>query len=248
MFRPSLLHAAKIRPRRPEIIVHGMKSEVADTTGRPSSPPPLPPEDAQTKPPPSLVPSDVARKHPWRCTCGSSIKRMGSAKNGFGGKGTEKKRTTCAGRGRGRGGAGEDGIGRLWRSASASGRFALGFSRSGGGSVGAGGGVGVSVAMYVAVAVGLCASVGVGDTINRRHLGSSHGDNGLGGCIASLSPLRSRLLVRCEIEGDEQQQVRAEDGASGNGGKLFTGALSYVGHVRKVSRCEIGVGGEVHEA
>lgn len=56
------------------------------------------------------------------------------------------------------------------------------------------------------------------------------------------------LLVGGEVEGDEENQVRAEDANASKGSKLLTSALASIGHVGEVGRGEVGVRGEVDEA
>ena len=60
--------------------------------------------------------------------------------------------------------------------------------------------------------------------------------------------LATRLLVRGGVEGDEENQVRSEDGNTRERSKLLTGALTSVGHEGEVGRGEVGVGREVDEA
>jgi len=66
-------------------------------------------------------------------------------------------------------------------------------------------------------------------------------------CLAARWAL-AVLLVRCDVEGDEEQQVGADDAHAGERGKLLAGALAGVRHPLEVGRGEIGVGGEVDEA
>jgi hypothetical protein len=56
------------------------------------------------------------------------------------------------------------------------------------------------------------------------------------------------LLVGCGVEGEEEKEVRAENGHTSEGGELLTGADTHVGHVGEVSEGEVGVRGEVNEA
>ena len=60
--------------------------------------------------------------------------------------------------------------------------------------------------------------------------------------------LRHRLLVRGEVEGEEEEQVRRDDADARNGGELLARAFAHVGHVRPVGAGEVGPGGEVDEA
>jgi hypothetical protein len=56
------------------------------------------------------------------------------------------------------------------------------------------------------------------------------------------------LLVRGEVEGEEEEEVRSDDADTGNGSKLLASALAHVGHVGPVGAGEIGVRRKVDEA
>jgi hypothetical protein len=105
---------------------------------------------------------------------------------------------------------------------------AVGLGASGGGTVG--------LAVGAAVAGGL----GVREV----------GEGSLAHAAKRLASrlLATRLLVRGGVEGDEENQVRAEDGNTRERGELLTGALASVGHPGEVGRGEVGVGREVDEA
>lgn len=72
-----------------------------------------------------------------------------------------------------------------------------------------------------------------------------HLDQGAGGPAATLG---NRLLVRSEVEADEEEEVRGDDDHSRNGGKLLTSALAQVGELGEVSAGEVGPRSEVDEA
>jgi hypothetical protein len=55
------------------------------------------------------------------------------------------------------------------------------------------------------------------------------------------------LLVGGEVEGDEQNEVRADGNDTGESSKLLARALSSVGHPGEVGRGEVGIRGEVDE-
>jgi hypothetical protein len=55
------------------------------------------------------------------------------------------------------------------------------------------------------------------------------------------------LLVRGEVEGEEEEQVRCDDTDTGDGGELLTSTLAHVGNVRPVGAGEVGEGCEVDE-
>lgn len=56
------------------------------------------------------------------------------------------------------------------------------------------------------------------------------------------------LLVGSQVEGDEEDEVGAQDDDARKGSKLLTGTLSSVGHPGPVGRGEVGVRGEVDKA
>jgi hypothetical protein len=58
----------------------------------------------------------------------------------------------------------------------------------------------------------------------------------------------SLLLVRGEVEQDEENQVGADDNNSSQGSELLSGALAIAGHPREVCRNEVSVGCKVDEA
>ena len=60
--------------------------------------------------------------------------------------------------------------------------------------------------------------------------------------------LGHRLLVRGEVEGEEEEEVRRDDADAGDGGEFFAGALAHVWHFGPVGAGEVGVGCEVDEA
>ena len=62
------------------------------------------------------------------------------------------------------------------------------------------------------------------------------------------SGLLAVLLVGSEVERDEEDQVRAENGDTREGRKLLTSALASIGHPGEVGGSEVGVGGEVDKA
>ena len=84
---------------------------------------------------------------------------------------------------------------------------------------------------------------GIQDGLSIRERGLAHPTNGL----ATAGAL-AILLVRGEVERDEEEQVRAEDSNSGEGGKLFACTLAHAGKVVEVGRDEVRPRGEVDEA
>lgn len=110
----------------------------------------------------------------------------------------------------------------------------LSLSGSGSRAVGLGSG-------SLSAAVGVAGN-GLGNVVRVRERSLAHTPEGL----ASLR--LAALLVGREIEGDEEDEVRAEDTNTSEGGKLLTCALASVRHPGPVGRGEVGVGGEVDEA
>lgn len=91
------------------------------------------------------------------------------------------------------------------------------------------------------VAVGLGAGGG-GD------LEVPHVDQGLLASVAARTANFGGLVVCGNVEGDEEEQVRGDDGNTGESGELLTSALAHVGSPWEVDRGEVRVGGEVDEA
>ena len=97
-------------------------------------------------------------------------------------------------------------------------------------------------------------AVGLAVRLSRRELAVRDGcDVGELGVLEGARGLAARralavLLVRRDVEGDEEQEVGAEDAHAGEGGELLARALAGVGHPLEVGRGEVGVGGEVDEA
>lgn len=79
--------------------------------------------------------------------------------------------------------------------------------------------------------------------VGKRSLG--HAAQGLAGGRAGLLGV---LLVGGEVEGDEENQVRAEGDDTREGSELLAGALAGVGEPGPVRGGEVGVRGEVDEA
>jgi hypothetical protein len=74
--------------------------------------------------------------------------------------------------------------------------------------------------------------------VDQRLLaGVAAGTSGLGG-----------LVVGGNVEGDEQDQVGADDADTSQGSEFLTGTLAHVGEPGEVGGGEVGVRGEVDEA
>ena len=93
------------------------------------------------------------------------------------------------------------------------------------------------------IAIGV-AVAGQSRAVNRvRQRGLAHPPHGL----APARPL-AVLLVRGEVERDEEEEVRAEDDDARDGSELLTRALASIGEPRPVGRGEVGPRREVHKA
>lgn len=86
-------------------------------------------------------------------------------------------------------------------------------------------------------------AAGVHDGLGVGERGLAHPTNRL----ATAGTL-AILLVGGEVERDEEEEVRAQDSYSGEGGKLFARALAHAGEVVEVGRDEVCPRGEVDEA
>lgn len=67
-------------------------------------------------------------------------------------------------------------------------------------------------------------------------------------CSLASSGSPAVLLVCRNVETNEQKQVRADDGHTGESSELLAGALSVVREVGEVRRGEVGPAGKVDEA
>ena len=82
---------------------------------------------------------------------------------------------------------------------------------------------------------------------NRGYLQIPHVDSSLLRSVPPGPALLTGLLVRCEVEGDEEEEVRAENAHTSERGKFLASAFTAVWQVGKVGGCEISVRGEVDE-
>lgn len=74
------------------------------------------------------------------------------------------------------------------------------------------------------------------------HRGLGHAAEGLAGRLGA------NLAVGCNVEGDEEYQVRGEDTHARESGELLTGALASIWPVGLVGGNEVRVRGEVDES
>lgn len=76
----------------------------------------------------------------------------------------------------------------------------------------------------------------------------SHIDQRLLASVAAGASGLGSLVVGGNVEGDEKNQVGADDANTSQGSEFLAGALAHVGHPGEVGRGEVGIGGEVDEA
>lgn len=105
--------------------------------------------------------------------------------------------------------------------------------------IGAAGGRGGSIRLVLAVGIGLA---------HRGHLVVLHVDERLLASVAARAASLGGLLVGGNVEGDEEEEVGADDGHSREGGEFFSRALAHVGSPREIGGREVGVGREVDKA
>jgi hypothetical protein len=84
---------------------------------------------------------------------------------------------------------------------------------------------------------------GSGNGVGLRHRGLGHASD----CLACTRRL-AVLLVGGEVEGDEEDEVRADGDDAGERSELLSGALAHGGQRGEVGRAEVGVGRKVDEA
>ena len=123
--------------------------------------------------------------------------------------------------------------------------------------------IGLSLAAPGRTAVGRSVGAGTcGNTISKRSADPACGKAPAGftnsryllvlhlhqRACSPAAALRHRLLVRGEVEGEEEEQVRRDDADAGNGGEFLAGAFAHVGQARPVRASKVGVGREVDAA
>lgn len=117
----------------------------------------------------------------------------------------------------------------------------LRLARASDGAVGATSGSRGSVGLGVAIGGGTVSTSG-------SNLELGHVDHRLSSSVATGTAGLRGLLVGGDVERDEEEQVRADDGDSGESGELLTSALAHIGSPGEVGRGEVGVRGKVNEA
>lgn len=76
-----------------------------------------------------------------------------------------------------------------------------------------------------------------------RHLGTAHAPER----SAGLTTLSTALLVRREVERDEEEEVGAKNEETREGGELLAGAGAVVGQPREVGGGEVGPRSKVNK-
>ena len=93
-------------------------------------------------------------------------------------------------------------------------------------------------------AVGLGSTVG---SVGRWDLEVAHVDERLLASVAAGAASLDLLLVGGDVETDEQEEVRGDNGDTSESSEFLTGALAHVGSPGEVGGGEVGVRGEVDE-
>lgn len=97
-------------------------------------------------------------------------------------------------------------------------------------------------------AVGAASGLGAAGTGRGRNLEVLHVDQRFLASVAAGTSGLGGLVVGGNVEGDEQNQVGADDADTSHGSEFLTGTLAHVGEPREVGGGEVGVRGEVDEA
>lgn len=97
-------------------------------------------------------------------------------------------------------------------------------------------------------AVGAASGLGALGTGRGRNFKVPHVDQRFLASVAAGTSSLGGLIVGGNVEGDEQDQVGADDADTSQGSEFLTGTLAHVGKPREVGRGEVGVRGEVNEA
>jgi hypothetical protein len=82
----------------------------------------------------------------------------------------------------------------------------------------------------------------VGESSDIRNLGILQGSGGF-----TASRALSILLVGREVEGNEEQEIRADYSHACERSKFFSGAFARIRHPWEVGRGEVGIGSEINE-
>lgn len=116
----------------------------------------------------------------------------------------------------------------------------------------AGAGVGAARRTAGGGAVGLGVAVELldsgGSLADGGNLEILHSDERLTLGVAARTTGLDGLLVGSGVEGDEEQEVRAENSHAGERSEFLTSTLTGIGEPVEVGRGEVGVRGEVDEA
>jgi hypothetical protein len=96
----------------------------------------------------------------------------------------------------------------------------------------------------VAVGTAISAAIvnNVGNDLGARNRSLAHSSD----CLSRARCL-AILLIGCEVERDEEHEVRAQSSNTSKCGKLLTGTMSSIWHPLEVGGGEVGVGCEVYE-
>lgn len=83
--------------------------------------------------------------------------------------------------------------------------------------------------------------------INRWNFHLAHIDRSPGGGITPFSPFLSSFFISSEVEGDEQQEIRAENPHARKRSEFFSGTFAIARQLREVGRTEICIRSKVDE-
>ena len=91
-------------------------------------------------------------------------------------------------------------------------------------------------------------AVGTVGSANRRDFKIFQVDSGLFSSVPPGPARLDRLRICREVEGDEEEKVRAENRHASECSKFLAGTFAVVWHIRKIGGSEVGIRRKVDES